>query len=121
MQKLQITEEHITLDPILANIHPGTHLREDYFPQMGITEYRFAKLLGITQSHLADILANRRGVTANIAMRLGRLFNQSPEMWLMLQNKYDIAKALGDYGTEIQRVEPFVWPDESMQSDKIAA
>jgi len=105
----------------LANLHPGAHLREDYFPEMGITEYRFAKLLGITQTHLADLLAGKRNVTANIALRLGRLFDQSPEMWMTLQTKYDIAKAMVEFGDDIERIVPFLWPDDLALKDQLAA
>jgi addiction module HigA family antidote len=101
----------------LENLHPGSHLKLDYLPEMGVTEYRFAKLLGITQSHLADILVCRRSVTANIALRLGKLFDQSPEMWLSLQNKYDLARARREYGDDVSGIEPFTWPT----GDKIAA
>jgi addiction module HigA family antidote len=120
MQVLALAIENITPE-YLANIHPGTHLREDYLRQMGITEYRLAKLLGITQSHLADILANKRGITANIAMRLGKLFDQSPEMWLALQNKYDLAKSARDFGDEVERIQPFEWAAERPEAEKVAA
>lgn len=90
----------------LLNLHPGTHLLEDYLPELGISRYRFAKMLGITQSHLADILATKRGITANIALRLGRLFSQTPEMWLSLQAEYDLAAARVRYGEAIDRIQP---------------
>jgi addiction module HigA family antidote len=100
-----ITEE------FLANIHPGNILRLDYLPRMGVTEYRFAKLLGITQSHLAELLAGRRGVTPNLSLRLGKLFGQTPGYWLNIQSQHDLLKAFRDYGESIDTIQTFVWPE----------
>jgi antitoxin HigA-1 len=101
--------ENIT-DEFLENAHPGTAIRLDYLPEMGITEYRFAKLLRITQSHLAEILEGKRNITANIAIRLGLLFNQTPEMWIGLQNSYDLLKAKRQYAEEYAKIVAFEWP-----------
>jgi antitoxin HigA-1 len=106
-----------------ANIHPGTILREDYLPDleaMGVTRYRIAKLLRITQSQLDILLAGKRGVTANMALRLGKLFNQSPEMWLGLQNEYDIAIARLDY-PDIEQIEPIDFGKATVADNTIAS
>ena len=99
--------ENIT-DEFLANAHPGTALRLDYLPDLGITEYRFAKLLGISQTHLRQVLNGQRSITARLALRLGRLFNQSPEMWLGLQANYDLLKARREAGASLDGVKPLV-------------
>jgi addiction module HigA family antidote len=103
----------------LKNTHPGTILKLDFLPEMGVSTYRLAKLLGITQTHLTEILDAKRAITANISLRLGRLFEQSPGFWLGLQNSYDLRKATAQYGDEIAKVAAFKWP--GVEADKIAA
>jgi len=97
--------ENIT-DEFLANAHPGVALKLDYIPDLNVTEYRVAKLLGITQTHLRQVLNGQRSVTANLALRLGKLFNQSPEMWLALQSNYDLLKARRDAGSALEAMRP---------------
>lgn len=104
------SREDITAE-FLDNIHPGNILRLDYLPRMGVTEYRFAKLLGITQSHLAELLSGRRGITPNLSLRLGKLFGQAPGYWLNVQSQHDLLKAFRDYGEAIDAVQPFEWPE----------
>ena len=96
-------------DYLLDN-HPGTTLKEDYLPEMGITEHQFAKLLKVTRTQLSELLEAKRNVTPNIALRLGKLFNQTPEMWLNMQNRYDLLKARGQYQKELDNIAPFEWP-----------
>jgi len=96
----------MTREGFIANLHPGTALRQDVLPDLGWTPYRLAKEIGITQSHLAQILRNERGLTANLALRLGRLFNQSPEMWMRMQARYDLEIAKDKYGAAIEKVTP---------------
>jgi antitoxin HigA-1 len=118
-RSLTMPIENIT-EVVLKNSHPGTILKLDYLPDMGITEYRLAKMLRITQTHLAEILEGKRGVTANTAMRLGKLFGQSPEMWINIQASYDILRERLKYETEIAAIEPFVWPHAEPEVDRAA-
>jgi len=70
--------------------------------------------LGITQSNLTEILSGKRGVTANLALRFGKLFNQSAELWIGLQAQYDIEVAKDKYAAEIEKVRPVSAGDERM-------
>lgn len=97
--------ENIT-DEFLANAHPGTALKLDYLPGLNVSEYRLAKLIGISQTHLRQVLNGDRSVTARLALRLGHLFGQSPEMWLALQANYDLLKARREAGPAIEQVLP---------------
>jgi len=105
----------------LANIHPGNIVKLDYLPDLGITEYRLAKLLQMRQSHVAEFLDGKRGLTANWALRLGKLFGQSPEMWLGLQNRYDLLKAEQEFGDVIDQIEPLVAEEPGASSLTLAA
>jgi len=112
MNENTISREDITPD-FLENIHPGNILKLDYLPRMGVTPYRFAKMLGITQSHLAELLAGKRGVTANLALRLGRVFGTTAQYWLSLQDHHDVLKAYAEYADAIDSIQPFIWPMEA--------
>lgn len=106
----EFSEDRSNITPeFLANVHPGNILRLDYLPRLGVTEYRFAKKLGITQSHLAELLATKRGVTANLSLRLGKLLGHPPGYWLHIQSQYELLKAYLEYGEAIDRVEPLQW------------
>lgn len=86
--------------------HPGEILREDILPAMGITKAALAKRLGISSRVLADLLAEKRSVTVDLALRLGAVVGYGPRYWLGLQIQYDIWRT--DTARPI-RLEPIVW------------
>ena len=65
-----------------------------------------AKKLGVARQHLHCILAEQAPVTPEMALRLGRLCANGPEIWLNLQSQYDLAKARARSGAEVEAVEP---------------
>jgi addiction module HigA family antidote len=69
----------------------------------GLTQYRLAKELGIQQTRISQILTGRRAITADTAIRLGRFFGTTAEMWLNLQKNYDLELAERERGDEITR------------------
>ena len=71
--------------------HPGETILEDFMEPLGLTAYRTAKLLGIQQTALAEILAGRRGISAEMAFRLERLTGAEAQFWLNLQSGYEIS------------------------------
>jgi addiction module HigA family antidote len=70
--------------------HPGELLREIVIPGTGKTKVEIARLLGIWRQSLYDILSEKQGVTPAIALRLGKMFGDGPEVWLRMQNACDI-------------------------------
>lgn len=83
----------------LRPIHPGEVLREDVLPAVGRSKTEVAKLLGVSRQTLHDLLAERQPVTTRMALRLGRLFGNGPELWLRLQQNFDLvadAAAMAD-------------------------
>jgi addiction module HigA family antidote len=74
----------------LAPIHPGELLSEDILPAIGKPKAEIARLLGVSRQHLYDILGQRKPVTSQMALRLAKIFGTSPEMWLRLQQAYDL-------------------------------
>lgn len=79
--------------PGLAPVHPGEILREDVLPALKEGKAEVARLLGVTRSTFYKILDGKIAVTANTALRLGKLFGNGAEFWLNLQNQYDLKVA----------------------------
>jgi antitoxin HigA-1 len=71
-------------------IHPGDSLREE-LAERGISMNQLARDIRIPMSRVSLIVNGRRGITADTALRLGLYFGTSPELWLNLQNTYDLA------------------------------
>jgi addiction module HigA family antidote len=74
----------------LPAMHPGELLREDVLPALGRTRTEIARLLGVSRQTLHSILSERAPVTPEMALRLGKLCGNGPELWLALQARYDL-------------------------------
>ena len=72
-----------------APIHPGEHLAE-ILQDLGISQYRLAKAIGVPPIRINDIVHCRRSITADTALRVGRALGMTPEFWLNLQRMYDL-------------------------------
>jgi len=88
----------------IPNIHPGEVLLEDILKPMQISQYRLAKSINVTQSTISDIMHGKRGITAEIALRLGRYFDLTPQFWLNLQEMYDLEETGRALGKEIEKI-----------------
>jgi len=84
--------------------HPGEMLREEYLPDFGWTPDELAARLRIAPEVVADLLAERISLTPELALRLGRLFRQTPAMWIKLQLAYDLHFALAS--ADVELIEP---------------
>lgn len=73
--------------------HPGETIREDILVPLGMSVNQLAKHLGITAARLNDIVRERRGITADTAMRLARYLGTTADFWLGLQLEYDLRTA----------------------------
>lgn len=87
------------LDPIT----PGEILLEEFLKPLGISQRRLARDLGIPPTRVYSIIREHRAITAEMALRLGRSFRTSAELWLGLQRHYDIKRAGRKRGAEIKR------------------
>jgi addiction module HigA family antidote len=76
-----------------AAVTPGEMLREEFLAEYGLSQNRLAKALGISPNRIAEIVANRRRITADTALRLSLYFGNSPEFWMNLQTHYDVKMA----------------------------
>lgn len=85
-----------TPNPLLAGIepvHPGEVLREDVLPALRRSKTEIARLLGISRQTLHDILAERQPVTPSMALRIGKLCGNGPELWIRMQAAHDLHRA----------------------------
>ena len=89
-------------------VHPGEVLREDYMKPLNLSSNALAKLLHVPASRVNDIVLERRGVTADTALRLTRCFGGDAQSWLNLQSMYDLRTAEISTAQAIAKeVEPF--------------
>ena len=86
-------------------IHPGEHLAE-FIEELGISQYRLAKTIGVPPIRINAIIKRRRSITADTALRIGRALGTTPDFWLNLQRMYDIDVARST--TDISDIEPLV-------------
>lgn len=84
-------------------IHPGEILREDYLVELGMSANALARALNVPAPRINDIVRERRGVSADTALRLARYFDSSPQFWLNLQAAYDLRVAEIAAGKKIEK------------------
>jgi addiction module HigA family antidote len=73
--------------------HPGALLREDVIPATGKTKTEIARLLGISRQHLHDILEEKKPISPEVAVRVGKLFGGGAGAWVRMQGAYDTWQA----------------------------
>ena len=99
-----ITERNNTMNTP-EPIHPGEHLQE-FMQELGISQYRLAKTIGVPPIRINAIIKRRRSITADTALRIGRALGTTPDYWLNLQRMYDIDIARSK--TDISNIKPLV-------------
>ena len=83
--------------------HPGEVLRKEFLVPLGLSANALALELRVPATRIGDILKERRGITADTALRLARYFGTTPEFWLNLQQSYDLSQAEAENGERINR------------------
>jgi addiction module HigA family antidote len=87
----------------LPPIHPGEILREDFMKPARLTAHRLAMALHVPATRITEIIHERRGITADTAIRLGRYFKTTPRFWLNLQTAYDLETIEDEALAQIER------------------
>ena len=77
-------------DPKRRPTHPGEVLREDVLPALKMTQGELAKRLGVSRLSVSELLHGRRALSADMAVRIGRLLNTTAESWLRMQTAVDL-------------------------------
>lgn len=86
--------------------HPGEMLREDFLPDYKLTVSGLAKALGVSRQTVNEVLQERRAVSPEMALRLSRLFGNTPEFWLNAQRAVDLWEAAKQAKHRINRISP---------------
>jgi len=94
----------------LELICPGEILLEEFMKPMGISQNRLARDIDVSPARINDIVHGRRAITADTALRLGKYFGTSAELWMGLQVEYDLRKA-----------EREIWPKVSKRIRRVEA
>jgi addiction module HigA family antidote len=76
-----------------APIHPGEVLKQDFMLPLGLSANALARHVGVPPNRIAAIVAGRRGVTGDIALRLAAAFGATPQFWLNLQSRWELETA----------------------------
>jgi antitoxin HigA-1 len=87
----------------LPPVHPGEVLREDFMKPLELSAYAVAKAIGTNAIAISQICRGKRSVSAEMALKLGRLFNVSPELWMGIQSDYDLEVARSICQKRIER------------------
>ncbi|MCY7411887.1 MAG: HigA family addiction module antidote protein [Salinibacterium sp.] len=87
-------------------VHPGEMLREDFMPDYGLTVVGLAEAAGVSRQSVNELLRERRAVSPEMALRLARLFGNSPEFWLNAQRAVDLWDAAQKLKGEVRRIKP---------------
>ena len=92
-------------------IHPGEILKQEYLLPFGMRVHTLAIELKIPPSRIHQVMLERRGITADMALRLARFFNTSAQFWLNLQTSFDLKQAEIEMGDKIEHeIKPIITP-----------
>ena len=97
-----IIEEVVMANVRIAPVHPGDYLLE-ILEELGLSQVRLAKSIRVPPMRINHIVHGRRPVTAEMALRLGLFFDQSPQYWLNLQTRFDLDTASDSLGAKLAK------------------
>jgi len=86
--------------------HPGEMLREDFLPDFELTVSELANAVGVSRQSINELLRERRAVSPEMALRLGRLFGNTPEFWLNAQRAVDLWDAARAIKDDVAQIRP---------------
>jgi addiction module HigA family antidote len=86
--------------------HPGEMLREDFLPDYELTVSGLAEAIGVSRQSVNELLRERRAVSPEMALRLSRLFGNTPEFWLNAQRAVDLWEAQKAIRSDVRRIRP---------------
>lgn len=87
----------------LKPVHPGEILREEFMAPLGLSMNKMAMDLRVPVTRIADLVNERRGITADTALRFARYFKNSPTFWMNLQTRYELEVAEDEIAAKVER------------------
>ncbi len=96
----------------LPPMHPGEVLREEFLVPLALSAGKLARICGVPRTRIERIASEETGITADTALRLSKAFGTTAQMWLNLQNSYDVRVAKQEIGKELARIER-IEPDKA--------
>jgi addiction module HigA family antidote len=94
----------------LPPMHPGEVLREEFLIPLGMSAGALAKTCGVPRTRIERLANEETGITADTALRLAKALSTSAQLWLNLQNAYDMQTAEREIGTDLAKIEPVIGP-----------
>jgi addiction module HigA family antidote len=92
----------------LAPMHPGEVLREEFLVPLGMSPGALARACGVPRTRIERLASEEAGVTADTALRLAKAFGTSPDLWLSLQNDFDVQVAKRQIGKALDKIAPVI-------------
>jgi addiction module HigA family antidote len=91
---------------VIAPIHPGEVLMEEFLEPLGVTQHRLAVQIGVPPRRINEIVHGKRRATADTALRLARYFGTTDRFWLNLQTRFDIEIEKDNLGAALEAITP---------------
>jgi antitoxin HigA-1 len=93
-------------DTVMAPVHPGEILLEEFLKPLGVSQYKLAKELGVPARRINEIVHGQRRISADTALRLARFFGTSERFWINLQARYDLEAEKDRLGDALDGIRP---------------
>lgn len=106
MLKMSMAEEKVMARK-LAPTHPGEVLREEFLKPMKLTPYAVAAAVGVPRTRIERLAREETPISAEIALRLGRFFGTSAELWMNIQSRYDLETAQDAVAGDLKKIKEY--------------
>lgn len=100
---MEMTDPDIDYSRRIPLMHPGEFLRREFMEELGLSQNELARALSVPPRRINEIVHGKRAITADTALRLARYFGMSAEVWLGLQEHYDLEIARERLGERLER------------------
>ncbi|MEO6076914.1 MAG: HigA family addiction module antitoxin [Dokdonella sp.] len=91
---------------LLSPVHPGEILREEFMLPLELSSNALARAIGVTPARVNEIANEKRGISADTALRLGRYLGTTADVWINLQKRFDLEMARRELGETLDRIKP---------------
>src|SRR5215475_15750767 len=93
-------------DMVMAPVHPGEILLEEFLTPLAVSQYRLAKEIAVSARRINEIVHGQRRISADTALRLARFFGTSERFWVNLQSRYDLEVEKDRLGEALEEIRP---------------